>query len=246
MSVPRYTPPATAHGDLPRITSYQGSGGYIRGRRVGSGGTAGTTYSGSTSFGGGASMGGGFGHRFDPGTSRRWRPGYTQWGVGCGAGCFRFSIGGRSGRFFGSYSVGYPFVGPIFVPFFSYSTYESYSQPVVESYAPEPEPSRAASKLIVIGGGTGGGGDALTIETVGDSVRLNWLGTNRPAREVKLFVADSAQRQLATRSASPASPTATFEIATLSAPVAFAGVTVTFADGVTTTTMVPYRRSGSR
>ena len=38
-----------------------------------------------------------------------------------------------------------------------------------------------------------------------------------------------------------AAPTATFEVATLSAPVAYAGVTVTFADGVTSTTLVPYR-----
>ena len=133
---------------------------------------------------------------------------------------------------------------PFYLPYFyGYSTtVEHYAEPVVdEPYVPAPEPERAASKLIVIGGGSGGGGDALTVETVGDTVRLSWLGANRPAREVRLFVADSAQRQLATRSASPSSPTATFEVATLSAPVAFAGVTVTFMDGVTTTTMVPYR-----
>ena len=111
----------------------------------------------------------------------------------------------------------------------------------VEPYEPEPEPSRSVSKLIVIGGGTSGGGDALTIETIADSVRLSWLGAARPAREVILFVADSAQRRLATRSASPSAPTATFEVATLSAPVAFAGVSVTFVDGVTSTTLVPYR-----
>src|SRR6185369_13727986 len=98
-----------------------------------------------------------------------------------------------------------------------------------------------ASKLIVVGGGTTGG-DALTIETVGDSVRLSWLGANRPVREVKLFVADSAHHELATRSASRMAPTATFEVATLSAPVAFAGVAVTFADGAMTTTTIPYLR----
>jgi hypothetical protein len=58
---------------------------------------------------------------------------------------------------------------------------------------------------------------------------------------VTLFVADSTQRRLATRSASPSAPTATFEVATLSAPVAYAGVAVTFADGVTSITLVPYR-----
>jgi hypothetical protein len=188
-------------------------------------------------------MSGGFGHRFDPGTSRRWRPGYTRWGVGCGT-CVTVSFGGRSARFLGSFSVGYPLFVPFYLPYFyGYSTtVERYVEPVVEQpYEPAPEPERAASKLIVIGGGSGGGGDALTVETVGDTVRLSWLGANRPAREVRLFVADSAQRQLATRSASPSAPTATFEVATLSSPVAFAGVTVTFMDGVTTTTMVPYR-----
>ena len=93
----------------------------------------------------------------------------------------------------------------------------------------------------MVGGGTGGGSDALTVESLADSVRLSWLANGRVAREVKLFVADSARRELATRTASPSAPTATFEIATLSAPVAFAGVTVIFADGVTSTTLVPYR-----
>jgi hypothetical protein len=147
--------------------------------------------------------------------------------------------------------VGYPFAVPVVVPYFygysSYgTTYDRYAetssgQYAPEQYAPEAEPTRSASKLIVIGGGTGGGGDALTIETVADSVRLSWLGSGRAAREVTLFVADSTQRRLATRSASPAAPTATFEVATLSAPVAFAGVAVTYTDGVTSITLVPYR-----
>ncbi len=252
MGVPRVdSPTGPRGGNLPRMTTSQ-SGGHLRGRRVGaygrgsgyggSGYGAGSTTGVGMTYGAGSRVNGGYGHRFEPGMSRRWRPGYTRWGVGAGCvgTCFRIGIGGRTSRFFGSFTVGYPFAVPIVVPYFYYSAYESYVEPVEESYVAEPEAPRAASKLIVIGGG-GSGGDALTIESLGDSVRLNWLGANRPAREVRLFVADSAQRQLATRSASPAAPTATFEIATLSAPVAFAGVTVTFADGVTTTTMVPYR-----
>jgi hypothetical protein len=249
LRVPRYDAPSAAapQGSLPRIVTHQGSG-YIRGRSIGYG-TNGSGYrNGSNSgtgsgFGTGASMSGGFGHRFEPGSSRRWRPGYTRWGVGCGT-CVSVSFGGRSARFLGSFSVGYPLFVPFYFPYFyGYSTaVERYVEPVVEEpYVPAPESERAASRLIVIGGGSVGGGDALTVETAGDTVRLSWLGANRPAREVRLFVADSAQRQLATRSASPAAPTATFEVATLSAPVAFAGVTVTFVDGVTTTTMVPYR-----
>jgi hypothetical protein len=175
-------------------------------------------------------------------TSRRWQPPSTRWvGSGCFGGCWKAGIGARHKRFFGSFVVGYPFWS---VPFF----YDYYGSSYVEStggaYAPE-APGRAAAKLIVVGGGSSGGGDALTVETLGDSVRLSWLVAGRPATEVKLFVADSARRELATRSASPASPTAVFEIATLSAPVSFAGVTVTFADGVVATTLVPYR-SGQR
>lgn len=254
MTVPRYdSPTGPRGGDVPRVVTHQGSG-YVRGRRVGSGYGSGSGYTTGSSvnrgsgYSSGTSMSGSFGHRFDPGSSHRWRPGYTRWGVGagCSIGCFRIGVGGRSARFFGSFVVGYPFAVPVVVPYFYSSTFERYDdQPIVESYVPEPEPGRAASKLIVIGG-SGSGGDALTVETIGDSVRLNWLGAGRPAREVKLFVADSTQRQLATRSASAAAPTATFEVATLSAPVAFAGVTVTFTDGVTTTTMVPYRSSQTR
>ena len=258
MRVPAQPSPTGPHGgNLPRITTRQGSG-YIRSYRSrpgygsgssyagGSTNTGGSAIGGGSTFGSGMGFGDGYGHRFDPGTSRRWRPGYTTFGVGlgCGAGCFRIGIGGRSSRFFGSFAIGYPFVIPIYVPYFYSETVERYAEPAAEAY--EPEPGRAGAKLIVIGAGSGGGGDALTIETVADSVRLQWLGAGRPAREVKLFVADSAQRPLATRSASPSSPTATFEVATLSAPVAYAGVTVTFMDGVTSTTLVPYRGNRSR
>jgi hypothetical protein len=165
-------------------------------------------------------------------------------GSGCVGGCWAAGIGVRSKHFFGSYVVGYPFWSVPYFYDYGYGYGASYVESTAESYAPE-APGRAAAKLIVVGGGTSGGGDALTVETLGDSVRLSWLVAARPAREVKLFVADSARRELATRSASPASPTAVFEVATLSAPVAYAGVTVTFADGVVATTLVPYR-SGQR
>jgi hypothetical protein len=148
-------------------------------------------------------------------------------------------VAGGYKHHFGSF-VGYPFWVPVVWPYFDYGYYgtAAYSEAAVESYAP----ARAPAKLIVVGSGSASGGDALTVETAGDSVRLSWLGANRPVREVKLFVVDSARRELATRSASPSAPVATFEVATLSAPVAFAGVTVTFADGVMTTTTVPYLR----
>jgi hypothetical protein len=170
---------------------------------------------------------------------------YTRSGFGgCVYSCVSVSAGIRTGRYFSSFTIGYPFAVPIIVPYFVVATPEVYvERPVEERYVEEAP--RAASKLIVIGGASGGGGDALTVESIGDSVRLNWLPNGRQAREVKLFVADSAQRQLATRIASPAMPSATFEVATLSAPVAYAGVSVTFTDGVVSTTVVPYRGGAS-
>ena len=220
-------------GDLPRLVGSPPP-------RERAGYTMGTGYGGSSRNNSGYS-----GYAGDRGT-RYWRPPSSHWGVGAGCvgGCIRAGI--HSGRFFGSFAFGYPFAIPVYVPYFydaTYygSTYESDGGTANEPYAPESERAYAPSKLIVIGGGTGGGGDALTVETIADSVRLTWLASGRAAREVMLFVADSTQRRLATRSTSPAAPAATFEVATLSAPVAYAGVAVTFADGVTSITLVPYR-----
>lgn len=224
-------------GDLPRITD----GSRRDDSRPGYGSTRGRT--GYVTGGGVATSG----HTIDRRPRAVSRP-YTRYGFGgCVYSCVSVNAGIRTGRFFSSFTVGYPFAVPIVVPYFVIATPEAYVEPRVEERYVEEAP-RAASKLIVIGGGSGGGGDALTVESIGDSVRLNWLANGRQAREVKLFVADSAQRQLATRIASPAMPSATFEVATLSAPVAFAGVSVTFTDGVISTTVVPYRggESGNR
>ena len=184
-------------------------------------------------------------------TSRAVAP-YTRRLPVCGYGCVRIGGGHRAARVFATFSIGYPFFVPVYVPYIYDATYVRYGEEAVaDTYVPEPQPdvARPASKLIVIGAGSAGGGDALTIETVGDSVRLSWIASGRTPREVKLFVSDSAKRELASRSATAWAPHATFEIATLSAPVAFAGVSVTFTDGVISTTMVPYRNgtaSGQR
>jgi len=225
MSVPRYAnpsagPTAPRGGNLPRLEArggYRSGTAYRTGMMATPGQPIGTT------------------------GSRPRQAGYTLWGAGasCVGNCFGGGIGGYHRHFRGSFVVGYPFWGAIVWPYFDYGYAGStYTEPADQSY----EPTHPGSKVIVVGGGTTSGGDALTIETLGDSVRLSWLGANRPVREVKLFVADSAHRELATRSASPMAPTATFEVATLSAPVAFAGVAVTFADGGMTTTTIPYLR----
>jgi hypothetical protein len=168
-------------------------------------------------------------------------------GAGCAYDCYRIGAGIRKGGFYGSFFVGYPFAVPVYFPYIE-TTQVQYEEATVDAYdaRPEPQPYSAtpASKLIVVGGGSGGG-DAVSVETVGDSVRLRWLAAGRSAREVRLFVADSARRELASRTASPSAPVATFEIVTLSAPVAFAGVSVTFTDGVVTTTVVPYQHAAA-
>ena len=121
-----------------------------------------------------------------PGRAAGYRSGtrqsaYTRWGASssCFGGCFTGGVGGFHKHFLGSFIVGYPFWGAVVWPYFDYGYGSTYTEPAAESY----EPPRAASKLIVVGGGsTTGGGDALTIEALGDSVRLSWLGANRPVR----------------------------------------------------------------
>jgi hypothetical protein len=232
MTVPRATPgrPGAQPGALPRIYDVP------RGRsRFGGFGFGQPGFSGRDGrFGDGRFGDGRFGH------DRFGRPSFPRRTGGCVFGCPRFDGFGHKGVFGHGFFIGFPFAYPVYVPYpydVTYGDEVRYDEYGETAYA---EPGRASSKLIVVGGGRGGG-DALTVETLGDSVRLTWLASNRPAREVRLFVADSAQRPLATRSASPMRPTATFEVSTLSAPVAFAGVTVVFADSVTSTTTVPYR-----
>ena len=221
MTAPRggYNPPTGAapagssrRGELPRLQTAWPGYGASGGYGASSGAIAGSRYS---------------------------RAPYTRWGVGSGCryGCVS---GGHGGRFAKWYIIGYPLFGAaIFYPYYYDYGYSGYSEASTDAYTSEP--SRPTSKLIVVGGGGTGGPDALTVESIADSVRLAWLANGRVAREIKLFVADSAKRELATRSPNPSTPTATFEIATLSAPVAYAGVTVVFPDGVTSTTLVPYR-----
>ena len=259
MAVPmRSGPTAPRGGDLPRIVTYpsQPTPGY--GYRNPYGNSAGSYGNGaaydSRDRGGsydGGNRGGRYTRRpYTTGYTAGYTTGYTPIGgyshraIVCGFGCVRIGGGHRAARVFSTFSIGYPFYVPVLVPYIYDATYVQYGDAYADAYAPEPQTASgrpAASKLIVVGAGSAAGGDALTVETVGDSVRLSWLGAGRPAREVTLFVTDSAKRQLASRSASPSAPNATFETATLSAPVAFAGVSVTFTDGVTSTTVVPYR-----
>ena len=258
MSVPMHPgPTAPRGGELPRIVTYPSrpTSGYGYRNPYGNGAGSYGNGAGYENRGGGdrydgGDRGGRYPRRpyttgYTPGYTTGYTPigGYSHRTSVCGFGCVRIGGGHRSARVFSTFPIGYPFYVPILVPYIYDATYVQYGEAAADTYAPEPQTvfGRPASKLIVVGAGSAAGGDALTVESVGDSVRLSWLGAGRPAREVMLFVTDSAKRHLASRSASPSAANATFEISTLSAPVAFAGVSVTFTDGVTSTTVVPYR-----
>src|ERR671913_430408 len=197
MSVPMHPGPTAARrGDLPRIVTYPSrpTSGYGYRNPYGNG-------AGYDNRGGGgrydaADRGGRYARR--PYTTG-YTTGYTPIGgsshrtLVCGFGCVRIGGGHRSARVFSTFPIGYPFYVPILVPYIYDATYVQYGEVAADAYAPEPQTefSRPASKLIVVGAGSAAGGDALTVESVGDSVRLSWLGAGRSAREVMLFVTDS-------------------------------------------------------
>src|SRR5688500_2836039 len=108
-------------------------------------------------------------------------------------------------------------------------------------YAPAtmPAPSTSGPKLIVVGEGSGG--ESITLEhPTADRLRVTWSATGAIAREVRLFLADSARQTLRTSVPDVDAPTATFQIGALGSRIAFVGATVVFVSGVTTTTLVPY------
>jgi hypothetical protein len=86
------------------------------------------------------------------------------------------------------------------------------------------------------------GGDVMRIESVSDSVaRVTWLGTTRPIREARLFLADSVQQSLRGALVDQETPSALFTFADLAPRIAYVGLTITLANGLIETTLVPYR-----
>jgi hypothetical protein len=100
------------------------------------------------------------------------------------------------------------------------------------------DPEKA--RITIIGSGADGGGGALQIEEIrGDTIRVTWRGTQRPIRRADVFLADSSRRAMQQRTVTVESAVARFGREGLARPAAFAGVTVVFGDGSTTTTLVP-------
>jgi hypothetical protein len=177
------------------------------------------------------------------------RSGYGYGGYGYGSYGY-----GRGFGFHNVYSYRVIYIG---IPHVHY--YFSYAIPVYPPgnfWAPQPAkiwnpaappdttpaaPDPAKSRMLTIGEGTDGGGGVMRIETLNDSVtRVTWLGTSRPIREARLYLADSAQRSLRSALVDADAPSALFKLADVATRVRYAGLTITFASGAIETTLIPY------
>jgi hypothetical protein len=128
-----------------------------------------------------------------------------------------------------------PYPVPYYVPLRVRSTALG-TQPTAPSVPYDPEKAR----ITIIGSGADGGGGTLQIERIGrDSIGVTWRGTDRPIRRAELFLADSSRRPVQQHAVTVANPIARFGLERLAREAAFAGVTVVFGDGSTTTTLVP-------
>jgi hypothetical protein len=97
------------------------------------------------------------------------------------------------------------------------------------------------SRMLTIGAGADGGGGVMRIEPVTDSlVRITWLGSARPVREARLFLADSARQELRTARVDARTPSTLFELTPGRERIVYAGLTIHFSDGAVQTTLVPY------
>jgi hypothetical protein len=109
------------------------------------------------------------------------------------------------------------------------------------SKEPPRRPAPGESKMLVMGSGIDAGGGTLGVESMGDSlVRLTWMPNTRQVREARVFLADSAQRQLRSQRLDSVSTSALFETKPLGSRVRYAGLTVVMAHGTILTTLVPY------
>ncbi len=87
-----------------------------------------------------------------------------------------------------------------------------------------------------------GGSDVMRIENLSDSVaRVTWLGTTRPIRQARVFLADSIQQSLRGALVDQETPSALLSFTELAPRVAYVGLTITLANGSIETTLVPYR-----
>ena len=130
---------------------------------------------------------------------------------------------------------------PVYVPY-PVPYYYPTPAPVPEEPKAPPRPyNPEIAHMTVIGAGADGGGGVMRIARTGaDSVSLTWLGTTRPIREARLFLADADRLSLESRVVTQSSPVALFALAPRPAQVAYLGLKVVYKDGSTRTTLVPF------
>lgn len=129
-------------------------------------------------------------------------------------------VGARFGSAF--IVVGAPLVYPVYL----------YPAPYLIRYS-------GSGSRTVLQGDVGAAGDALVLERLpADVLRLSWRPDGRSVDEVGLFLADAGQQVLAIQTLY-APPFAALLQST--ARAAYVGVTVAYADGQRTTTLLPLR-----
>jgi hypothetical protein len=140
--------------------------------------------------------------------------------------------------------VGWPwwvvpyYYAPVYTTFWAPTPAKIWTPGSASSPAAAPADSTKPRPLTSIAGG----GDVMRIESVSDSVaRVTWLGTTRPIRQARLFLADSVQQSLRGALVDHATPSALLTFSDLAPRIAYVGLTITLADGTIETTLVPYK-----
>lgn len=102
--------------------------------------------------------------------------------------------------------------------------------PAIAPAAPQPFAASADS-----------GGRVMRIESASDSVvRVTWAGTTSPIREARLFLADSVQQSLRAALVDQETRSALFKVADLAPRIAYVGLTITHANGMIETMLLPF------
>ncbi len=161
----------------------------------------------------------------------------------------------RGFEFFGFGPMGFPFG---FFPSFSgwgwggdppaYAGGPYSSDTLASGHVQQMSDARPALGRQLAVPGTGSAGDSLVVERVtvmdvvpATALRLTWRNAGLPAQQVALFLADTARAMLAAQTLRAPPFTALLEPPPATA---FAGVTVAWQDGTTSTRLVPYRAIG--
>ncbi|HJU73942.1 MAG TPA: hypothetical protein VJ717_09355 [Gemmatimonadaceae bacterium] len=118
--------------------------------------------------------------------------------------------------------------GAVYTQFWLPALGKIWSPASLDAAADTPERANDASRV-------------LHIEDVNDSgVRVTWLGSTRPIRQARVFLADSVQQVLRGRPVDQGNPSAVLPFADLPPRIRYVGLTVTFGDGLIESTLVPY------